>query len=68
MNFPEIPQWEELDFLSCLRIFDTSIGDVFIEVILLWIESNGSNKGTKKTGTGNDVSKVLGASLAKRTF
>ena len=24
-------QWEILDFLSCLKTLDTSIGDVFIE-------------------------------------
>ena len=31
MNFPEIPQWEILDFLSCIITLDTSMGDVFIE-------------------------------------
>ena len=31
MNLPEIPQWELLDFLSCLKTLDTSMGDVFIE-------------------------------------
>ena len=52
MNLPEIPQWEELDFLNCLRILETSIGDVFIEVMLLWMESIGSNGGTGSSATG----------------
>ena len=29
-NLPEMPQWEELDFLSCLNTLETSIGEVFI--------------------------------------
>ena len=30
MNFPEMPQWELFDFLSCLKTFDTSMGEVFM--------------------------------------
>lgn len=46
MNFPEIPQWELFDCLSCLRTLETSMGDVFIALKLLFIKFNGSKSGT----------------------
>ena len=46
MNFPEIPQWEILDFLSCLKTLDTSMGDVFIEFRLEDTLSFGGRIGT----------------------
>ena len=46
MKRPEIPQWEKFDFLSCLRILETSMGDVFILDKLHEIESIGSSSGT----------------------
>ena len=46
MKRPEIPQWEKLDFLSCLSTFETSMGEVLILDKLLEIESIGSRWGT----------------------
>ena len=38
MNFPEMPQWKLFNFLSGLKTFDTSMGDVFMLLRLVETE------------------------------
>ena len=45
MNFPEMPQCEIVDFLSCLKTLDTSMGDVLIELRLEETFHLGEEKG-----------------------
>ena len=54
MNFPEMPQWELFDFLSCLKTFDTSMGEVFM---LLRLVKTKLMMG--KIGTGSSLTETV---------
>ena len=54
MNFPEMPQWELFDFLSCFKTFDTSMGEVFMLLRLVKTELM-----MGKIGTGSSLTETV---------
>ena len=50
INLPEMPQWDELDFVSCLSTLESSIGELLMLLKLDVIESVWAKKGTSSWG------------------